>query len=114
MLHEAVLISHTDGRSFIREGACDGCVDSVPGKCCTYLELPLARQLSDDERRWVELHPTLSVVGQSIHIDVACSALHEGKCELFGKEERPQMCVRFPEQPDQVIAGCSYTLKEVA
>lgn len=111
-MSSAVLIEHADGRAFTREGECDGCAGTA--QCCTFLMLPLSRNLSDDEQRWVALHPGLSVVGSSIRFDVACSALHEGRCSLFGQPERPQMCVRYPELPEQVLAGCSYTLKEVA
>lgn len=106
------MIRHADGRAFVREGACDGCGGRA--LCCQYLELPLARELSADERRWVDLHPGLSVVGATIHIDTACGALDDGRCTLFGKPERPAMCVRYPELPEQVIAGCAYTFEEVA
>ena len=107
---EAVLIKHADGRAYIREGVCNGCGGLA--SCCQYLMLPLARPLSEDEQHWVALHPGVSIVGSSIRIDTACGALDEGRCSLFGKEDRPQMCVRYPELPEQVIAGCAYTLKE--
>ena len=113
---DADLISHADGRRFIREGACDGCKrhDVKLAQCCTFLNLPLQRALSDDERMWVELHPGLEVKAQTVNFNVACSALNEdGTCSLFGLPERPAMCVRFPELPEQVLEGCAYSLTEV-
>lgn len=110
----ADLITHADGRRFLRTGLCDGCALIHPGQCCTFVRLPLARALSADEQRWVALHSGLSIVGQSIQIDVACSALDGGRCSLYGLPERPQLCVRYPELPEQVLAGCAYTLTEIA
>ena len=109
----ADLITHTDGRTYFRTGECDGCLTTRPGQCCTFIVLPLAREMSSDEVRWIELHPGLSVRGKMIQIETACSALEGGRCTLFGKAERPDLCVRYPEQPNQMLAGCSYTLTEV-
>jgi len=125
---------------------CEACADQ--GQCCRYVTLPivheaydgvwlLARPLSPDEQRWVNLHPgvtaTLRYVslqdgtparivpgqpgsympaaGYSLRIDVPCSALsQEGRCSLFGKAERPQMCSDWPDQPEQLdgLIGCAY------
>ena len=109
-----VLIAHADGTTYLRGGECDGCRSGVVAQCCTHLMLPLARSLSPDEQRWVELHPGLSVVGQNVRIDTPCSALHEGLCSLFGSDDRPAMCVRYPELPEQVLDGCAYTLEKVS
>ncbi len=105
------LIEHADGRTFVREGECDGCGGEA--RCCTFIELPLARALSEDERDWAGLHPAVSSDGSTIRIDAACSALQDGRCALFGDPERPAICGRSPELPEQVLAGCSYTLEEV-
>src|SRR3972149_7149506 len=99
------LIEHADGRKFIRIGECDSCRTTKPGQCCTFVQLPLARMLSTDEVKWVELHPGLRVSGQSIRIEVACSALDGALCSLFGKPERPALCERYPEEPAQLLAG---------
>ena len=107
------LITHADGRVYLRSGECDGCITTRPGRCCTFIALPLARAMSSDEVRWIELHPGLSVQGQTIQIETACSALEGGRCALFGKPERPELCERYPEQPNQILAGCRYTLTEV-
>ena len=108
---EATLITHADGRRFLRTGECDGCGGLA--SCCNHVQLPLARPLSEDEAKWVNLHPGVSVVGDHIRIDSVCSALENGRCTLFGKPERPAMCVRAPELPQQLLPGCSYTLVEL-
>ena len=114
------LITHADGRVFLRHGDCDGC--RVPGlvqaACCRYLELPLARPLTPAEIRWAELHAGVSIVpGEFIsyvHFNVACDALTpEGDCSLFGTPERPAMCETAPAVPEQLLAGCAYELEEI-
>ena len=87
---------------------CQMCSDV--GQCCRYIELPLARGLSADEGRWVELHPGIHMVdAQTIHINVACSALTpEGLCSLFGTDQRPEMCAQWPDDLAQVPQGCVY------
>ena len=114
----AVQIMHADGTLFERQGECDGCnrPGLRPGACCTYLELPLARALQPDEIRWAELHPGVNITGSGtyVRISVTCEALTpEGRCDLFGSPLRPALCERAPEMPGQVIAGCSYELKEM-
>lgn len=111
---DADLIVHADGRRYLRTGTCNGCASHALAQCCTFLQLPLARGLTSDEARWVGLHPGVTVVGQSVRIDISCGALHEGRCTLFGLPERPALCERYPEQPDQVLVGCAYQLLEVA
>lgn len=78
------------------------------------MELPLARALSDDERHWVELHPGVSVVGQSVRINTPCGALVNDACSLFGDPARPEMCGRYPELPEHVLPGCAYTFEKVS
>ena len=110
------VIAHADGHVFIREGDCDGCWrDGVAfAQCCTFIALPLSRRLSEDERRWVELHPGLTIEGHSVRIEVRCSALSDdGSCLLFGTTRRPAICERSPELPEQVLPGCAYKLREV-
>ena len=88
---------------------CDHCRDR--GMCCRYIELPLARSLSDDERRWVELHPGFSMRSESVvHIEISCMALTEdGFCSLYGTAERPDMCGVWPDRPEeQAPEGCAY------
>ena len=110
----AQLIQHADGRTFVREGECDGCHDRVPGYCCTFLSFSLSRALSDDEAYWASLHPGVKVDGSNLTLSIPCSALTpDGRCSLFGTDARPQMCERFPELPAQMLEGCSYTLTEV-
>ena len=103
-------IAHADGRVFLRMGECDGCAHTAPGQCCTFVRLPLARSLTEDETRWVHLHPGLTVIGQTIDIQAACQALDHGRCTLFALPDRPTLCGRYPEQPDQVLDGCAYEL----
>ena len=108
----ADLIQHADGRTYLRTGECDGCKGKAT--CCTFLMFTLQRPLSEDEARWANLHPGVHVEGDSLRLDIACSALVDGRCSLFGSEERPAMCVRYPELPQQLLEGCSYEMKEVA
>ena len=96
--------------TYRRTGECDGCGGKAP--CCTYVKLPLARELTSDEVCWVELHPGLKVEGQSVRIDVACSALVGGKCALYGEPERPEMCGRYPEVAG-LDEGCAYKFERV-
>ena len=107
------LISFAD-RTYIREGACDGCPKN-PGACCQFVVLP-ERPLTADELNWLRLHDgaeALMLAGARGRIDIPCSALVGGVCSLYGSEQRPQMCVRYPEIPEQLIEGCAYTLMEV-
>jgi hypothetical protein len=108
----ADLIQHADGRTYLRTGECDGCKGKAT--CCSFLMFTLSRPLSEDEARWANLHPGVHVEGDSLRIDTPCSALDHGRCSLFGSEERPAMCVRYPELPQQLLVGCSYEMKEVA
>ena len=108
------LIEHANGPHYLRSGDCDGCSTGKVAQCCTYLELPLARNLSSDEQGWVTLHPGASIRGQSVRIEIPCSALSGGFCSLFGSPDRPQMCIRYPELPEQVLTGCAYTLEKVS
>lgn len=87
---------------------CRHCSDI--GQCCRYVELPLARALTDDERKWVELHPGLRMTAANvIRFDIACSALTaEGLCSLYGTDARPEMCARWPDALEQVPPGCVY------
>lgn len=106
----AALITHADGRVFLREGECDGC--QRPGvkaaNCCTFMVLPLARSWSADEASWAALHG-VKVEGATATLQIACSALSEdGRCGLFGKPERPAMCNRYPEMPEQLLEGCAF------
>lgn len=94
----------------MRTGTCDGCQRPgvTPGQCCTYIQLPLARNLTQDEKLWVELHG-LKMIGKDVRIEVRCQALTtDGRCSLYGKPERPQMCSDWPDHPDQLPQGCSY------
>ena len=98
-----------------RTGECDGCnrPGLTPGQCCTYIQLPLARPLSPDERKWVELHPGITINETSVRIETACSALtEEGRCSLYGLPERPLLCATYPQQPF-LDEGCSYQFKEI-
>lgn len=86
---------------------CERCADR--GMCCRYIELPLARPLTEDERKWVELHPGLSIRGSVLHLDISCSALTaDGLCSLFGTDERPLMCAVWPDDLEQVPQGCAF------
>lgn len=88
---------------------CNSCTDR--GMCCRYIELPLARALTDDEKRWVELHNGLTVKGTNVlRFDINCSALTDaGFCSLYGTADRPAMCDVWPDRPEeQAPVGCAY------
>ena len=97
---------------------CDACTDR--GMCCRYVELPLARHLTADERHWVNLHPNIWVADVNgspvVHIQTICSALSpEGLCTLWGTELRPAMCGIWPDRPqEQAPDGCAYKVPELA
>ena len=93
---------------------CDHCTDR--GMCCRYIELPLARELSQDEMNWVNLHLGVSMkTAATVRIEIACSALTEdGLCSLFGAAERPIMCSVWPDDVEnQAPPGCAYLNKEL-
>ena len=107
------LITFAD-RQYIREGACDGCPKN-PGACCQFVVLP-ERPVTADEMKWLRLHngaAALYLAGVKGRQNIPCSALADGRCSLYGSPERPEMCVRYPEMPEQLIEGCQYTLTEV-
>ena len=94
---------------------CGSC--TVRGLCCTYVRLPLARVLSQDEVHWLELHPGVQVhAGWLLHLEpLRCEALTEdGLCTLYGFPERPEMCSTWPDDPfDQTPEECEYRKMEV-
>lgn len=85
----------------MRTGECGQC-----GKCCQYIQLPLARPLGPDETRWVELHEGITVAGESIRIDTPCSA-YDGLCTIY--ENRPTICRQYPTQ--DLDEGCAYSFE---
>ena len=92
---------------------CENC--NIRGKCCSYVELPLARKLSNDEARWVQLHEGLRIVkdsmsqGDAVRIEVQCSMLDtEGKCRLYNTSYKPHLCSIWPTSREQVPEGCEY------
>ena len=99
----------------------------IRGDCCRYVELPIQfwRQLTDDECKWINLHPGFHATPTMVAApwqpeptvahpgtqrwDVACSALAaDGSCKLYGQPERPEMCSRWPDGPNQAPTGCLY------
>ena len=87
---------------------CERCPDR--GMCCRYVELPLARTLNADERKWVSLHRGLEVRGLTVRFNITCSALtDEGLCSLHGTPERPEMCALWPDDArNQAPEGCVF------
>lgn len=94
-----------------------------PGSCCQYMVLPLARNLSADEVRYIELHPGVRVIfapqpgmrnapwGHNIRIDIACQHLEaDGRCGIHGSPERPDVCNEWPTGPEQLVElpWCNY------
>lgn len=87
---------------------CNNCTDR--GMCCRYMDLPLARPLSADERHWIDLHTGVQMLdATTIHINIACSALtEEGNCSLYDTPERPAMCSVWPTHRVQMPEGCAF------
>lgn len=109
------LIAFADGRQLLRHGDCDGCnrPGLNPGACCDHILLPLSRAYSEDEMAWANLHGLTFLDPSTITIPNRCAALtDEGRCSLFGLPERPAMCGRYPEIPEQLLAGCAYSFTE--
>lgn len=93
---------------------CSDCPDR--GMCCRYLMLPLAMPVNEDTKKWVALHPGVSIVEYNgwphVRIDTPCSALQpDGTCGLYGTGLRPRLCGKWPvegsERPEG-LEGCVY------
>lgn len=108
------LIVFPDGKTYRRSGECDGCATrEVRAACCRYVFLP-KRALNQDEQHWLSLHNLPNWTPRERRIEAECSALEaDGKCALFGKPERPQLCINYPELPG-LDDGCSYNFEEIA
>lgn len=64
---------------------CDDC-----GKCCQFI-LVSTEVLTDDHKRWLELHKGIHVIGwDTLKIDIPCSALKDNRCTIY--EDRPKIC----------------------
>lgn len=79
----------------------------VKGACCKFVLVQLARPMSGDGIRWLQLHPGLTyheIHGEPcLKIAVKCSALDQNNdCVLIGSRDRPRMCGTWPEPPDLV------------
>ena len=117
-IEEAPLYRHGQ----VRVGGCNvGC-----GACCLYLELPLdPRLLTNTQERladwihWAELHGVKvypSGRGKDFQlvarVESKCTELtDDGRCGLYGKEERPDLCKRYPMHPldtEGVKDRCTY------
>lgn len=70
---------------YVRIGECNGCDDGVAA-CCQDMAVHF-----DEDASGVCPHLT-----------------DENKCDLYGKPERPDCCVNFPENPPIVFKKCSY------
>lgn len=85
-----------------RRGECLGCGNN----CCTLSGIPVAfdRERHADYILWLSYHgieiKDVPDVGQFAIIRAPCKYLTlEGKCAVFGKPERPQMCNKWPQLP---------------
>lgn len=118
----AELIVFPNGTTYRRTGECDGCrrPGLRTGQCCTYVMLPLARGLNEDETRWLRLHHGMDIFetaeGFSVKVEIPCQHLTEdGLCAVFGSEHRPNMCALMPEWPghlDGLVPGsCAYSFE---
>jgi len=100
--------------SFVRQGACtQGC-----GACCRILRLQVPPEYSrnPDIKKWVELHGVKLVEldgGTFVMLTMPCSALTEdGRCSLYGKPERPELCAHWPMTPAALLGVedvCTYS-----
>lgn len=110
------LLIFPDGHMVRRWGECDGCErDGVRHADCCRFVLLADRPLNPDEVNWLTLHPAMTVEWpRNQRFDIACSALApDGSCALFGKPERPRICINYPEFAG-LDARCSYTFEKVA
>lgn len=71
-----------------------------------------------DLAQWVGLHgiEIASLESRVIaRVPLACSALNgEGRCAVYGRPERPQMCGDFPRGPGDLIGldgACTYSFR---
>ncbi len=102
-----------DGNAWTRGG---GCNVECGGKCCNYIRLQVPNEYitNPDIKKWVELHgiKLMEIDGGTFAmLSLTCGALEDGKCSLFGTEDRPELCGHWPATPS-ALAGveefCTY------
>ena len=125
MLQEEVPIYVRDSvtdKLMRRSGGCTlGC-----GACCEFMVLPLDARLRDqswfeDYVAWAKLHDVAIYTDAAerlvARLPIPCSQLTSDKlCALFGSDERPDMCGRYPRTVRElkgVEDVCTYTFEEV-
>ena len=70
--------------------------EQCDAKCCKDMFIPFPK-ITNDTRRWIELHKGLSVVlikGLGfIKVEIPCSKLINNKCSIY--EDRPDNCRNY-------------------
>jgi Fe-S-cluster containining protein len=99
-----------------RLGSCEPAL--CDAACCRFIAIEVNPiYLSQpDLAAWVRLHriELVDVGGRALaRIPFACSALNsDGRCSLYGKPERPQLCADYPMAPASLIGVedvCTYS-----
>lgn len=109
------------GKLMRRSGSCSpNC-----GACCEFMVLPLDKRLLEqswysDWVHWAKLHDVIIYESGDrlvARLPIPCKELTEDKmCALFGSDERPDMCSRYPRSVREmkgVEDVCTYKFEEV-
>ena len=125
----ADLITHADGRKFVREGECDGCARPglTPGQCCTFIvgvvqaieekddvELRLARDDHLEEARRVE--PEAAVFERSIRARARRNAVGPGDRvllidDVLATGGTASAAVRLLQACGALVLGCAFVIE---
>jgi len=73
----------------MEEVKCSNC----NGACCRFIKLPLTVHLSEDTKRWLELHKSIVVTNTHIFVFNKCKNLEDNKCKDY--ENRPNVCKNY-------------------
>jgi len=90
------------------------CMDNLKnckGKCCTFFRIEMP-DLTDDTRRYFELHGIKVIDPNILHFDIPCKQFDpETKtCKIY--ETRPELCKQYPREWDPIPDKCIYQNKK--
>ena len=70
---------------------------TCPANCCRNIILPIALEVNEDQKRWIELHGLQVEIKQEddlkiayLKVETPCSKLKDFKCTIY--KDRPQVC----------------------
>ena len=88
----------------LREGECLRC-----GKCCN-MGFLIETDIFKDVKKSKNLEKFIS---ENDSKDIFCKHydIKNKACRLFGKPERPKVCIQHPGSPNSTSKGCGYTFR---